>query len=96
MRNKESQRLSQTRDLGQLLLRGILGETQEQNGQTERSVAQVNNNVAELGEAGQACTPGWARKKVSSGIAWVLLRNLISQNLPQTQINPKQTRGGMA
>lgn len=91
----ESQRLSQTRDLGQLLSRGIFGETQEQNGQME-SVAQVNNNMAELGEAGQPCTPGWARKTVSSGIVWVLLRNPISQNLPQTQINPKQTWEGMA
>lgn len=95
MRNTESQRLSQTRDLGQLLSRGILGETQEQNGQTE-SVAQVNNNMVELGEAGQPCTPGWARKTVNSGIVWVLLRNPISQNLPQTQINPKQTWEGMA
>lgn len=92
MRNMESQRLSQTRDLGQLLSRGIFGETQEQNGQME-SVAQVNNNMAELGEAGQPCTPGWARKTVSS--VWVLLRNPISQNLPQTQINPKQTWEGM-
>lgn len=68
----ESQRLSQTRDLGQLLLRGILGEAQEQNGHTEGSVAQVNNNVAGLGAAGQACTPGLGQKD-SSGIAWVLL-----------------------